>query len=403
LGSAKRRYTFLVAYGLLALAVLTKGLVGLLIPAAIVSIWLALTGRWREWSSYHVAEGSLLFCVLAVPWHVLAALRTPAFTWYYFVHEQFLRYLQPLHNREQPFWFFIFIFVVGFFPFTLLVPRALLHCLVKPWRQLKNQEPEGLLLGVWALFVPLFYSFSHSKLAPYILPCFFPWAIMVARYIDVAWSAPQVYTGLRVAAQRFSYLLLAAAVVLPPLAWWGFQLRDKLFWLPAFALVVCLVLAFLGIQRCLRGSPQKAWLLALCALGPIMVAVQPMVGAARFPGTKAHAQFLRQYTQPGVKIFQIFNYYQDFNPYLGRLTHVVDRPDEQCFGLSLEDQSERYPEPAVFLDAWSQTQETWYGIIRTKYLSEFTQKVGADKVHPLFQTQQYWVISNHPPSPPTTL
>ena len=89
-----------------ALNVLTKGLIGLIFPLGVVGLYLLLTGNLRHLLKLRLISSTLVFLTVAVPWHVLAALRTPSqgevrgFLWFYFVNEHFLRYLNKRVPRD---------------------------------------------------------------------------------------------------------------------------------------------------------------------------------------------------------------------------------------------------------------------------------------------------------------
>ena len=113
-----------------ALGVLTKGLIGVVFPIAIVAIYLLLTRGWRgairRILELHPFSSALVFLALAAPWHVLAAWQNPArgfpggltfagghwhvplptdgnvhgWAWFYFVNEQVLRYLNLRVPRD---------------------------------------------------------------------------------------------------------------------------------------------------------------------------------------------------------------------------------------------------------------------------------------------------------------
>ena len=80
-------------YALCAAATLTKGLIGIVIPAMVIGAWIVLLWDWRLLRAIHLPTGLLLFFVLAAPWHVLAARANPEFAQFYFIHEHFQRYL----------------------------------------------------------------------------------------------------------------------------------------------------------------------------------------------------------------------------------------------------------------------------------------------------------------------
>ncbi len=119
---------------LLALAVLTKGLLALVVIGITLVAYLAITGEWRRWREFHLFSGLLLFFVIAAPWHILAGLRNPAvgdhhgFFWFYFVNEHFLRFLGkriPKDYNKLPGYLYWTLHLVWLFPWSLYLPLAL--------------------------------------------------------------------------------------------------------------------------------------------------------------------------------------------------------------------------------------------------------------------------------------
>src|ERR1700730_18568321 len=101
-GWQEERPSIVSCWGLaatIALNVLTKGLIGLVFPCAIIFVFLLLAGDLRHLLKIRPLSSTLVFLLIAAPWHVLAALRNPpagqtkGFLWFYFVNEHFLRYL----------------------------------------------------------------------------------------------------------------------------------------------------------------------------------------------------------------------------------------------------------------------------------------------------------------------
>jgi len=161
-----------------ALAVLTKGLIGIVFPAGIVVIYLVMTRRRQLLGEMRLPGGMALFLAVAAPWFVLVALRNPEFAHFFFIHEHFERYLTRVHGRYQPFWFFIPILLLTIFPWSIYGVRAV----VRAWKERRQQNGDKLLfLLVWTVFIFLFFSASHSKLIPYILPVFPPMAILMGK------------------------------------------------------------------------------------------------------------------------------------------------------------------------------------------------------------------------------
>ncbi|MBI5657554.1 MAG: glycosyltransferase family 39 protein [Geobacter sp.] len=175
----KRKWLYYyLFYIFAALAVLAKGLIGLVLPGAVIFLYLLICRRWRLLKEMRLLTGIPLFLAVAAPWFVLVSLRNPEFARFFFIHEHFERFLTKVHGRYQPFWFFIPILLLTMLPWSFFVPQAL----AKAWRERKAPSGENLIyLILWAGFIFLFFSKSNSKLIPYILPVFPALALLVGR------------------------------------------------------------------------------------------------------------------------------------------------------------------------------------------------------------------------------
>ena len=128
------RWSWYAVYALMALAVLTKGLLALVVIGVTLLAYLAITGEWRRWREFHLFSGLLLFFAIAAPWHILAGLRNPGtpdhhgFFWFYFVNEHFLRFLGkriPKDYNKLPSYLYWTLHLVWLFPWSLYLPLAL--------------------------------------------------------------------------------------------------------------------------------------------------------------------------------------------------------------------------------------------------------------------------------------
>ena len=168
----------LLAWIAAALGVLTKGLVAAAIPASVLVIYSLCSRDFAPWSRLKLSWGLPLFLAIVVPWHWLASLRLDDFLQFFFVHEHFARYLTKVADREEPWWFFGMVFLIGTVPWT--VPA--LRVIFSGWR---DRAPKGpfsptFFLWIWLLFVCVFFSLSDSKLMPYILPAMPALAVLIA-------------------------------------------------------------------------------------------------------------------------------------------------------------------------------------------------------------------------------
>ena len=179
-----------------ALAVLAKGLIGLVLPGGIIFFHLLLGRRWRLLREMRLASGILLFFLVAAPWFVLVSLRNPEFARFFFIHEHFERFLTKVHGRYEPFWFFIPVLAGTMLPWSFFIPAALRGT----WKERHGsaEDASRLFLAIWTILIFLFFSKSSSKLVPYILPVFPPLALLMGcRFVRtdgvipgaIGWSA----------------------------------------------------------------------------------------------------------------------------------------------------------------------------------------------------------------------
>lgn len=168
----------LLAWAAAGLGMLTKGLVAAAIPGAVLVLYSAYTRDLRPWRRLHAAVGVPLFLAITVPWYALATLRLPDFLEFFFVHEHFARYLTPSADRQEVWWFFGVVFLLGSLPWTLSALKVLFLDWPRPGA--RGGFDAGLFLKIWVWFVCVFFSLSDSKLIPYILPAMPALALSIA-------------------------------------------------------------------------------------------------------------------------------------------------------------------------------------------------------------------------------
>jgi 4-amino-4-deoxy-L-arabinose transferase-like glycosyltransferase len=209
----------------LALNLLTKSLIGIVFPGLIVGAFLLVTGSLRKIFKFHLVSSAIVFLLVAAPWHILAALRSPAqptgpekgFLWFYFVNEQFLRYLNkrfPHDYDKVPlpvFWALLLVWLIPWcvylFPALGGIPRR-----VRPWRsELDPRARVNLFCAIWAAAIMVFFSFS-SRLEYYSLPTVPALALLTAGWLQRERESPAVST-VRRAGRIGAAVLLVIGVV----------------------------------------------------------------------------------------------------------------------------------------------------------------------------------------------
>jgi 4-amino-4-deoxy-L-arabinose transferase-like glycosyltransferase len=186
LTSEKKKYLYYLFYFSCALAFLTKGIIGVAFPFAILVIWLVWAGRWRQILQLISPVGILIFLVVVCPWLYLAQKENADFLWFFFVREHFLRFTTQMHGKSEPFYYFLPIIIGGTIPWSVYLIQAcrLRRKAITEWLYGKD---ENKFLAVWFLFILIFYSVSSSKLIPYIVPVFLPVALFagsIFRYYE---------------------------------------------------------------------------------------------------------------------------------------------------------------------------------------------------------------------------
>ncbi|HXQ24856.1 MAG TPA: phospholipid carrier-dependent glycosyltransferase [Candidatus Acidoferrales bacterium] len=163
----------------LGLAALAKGPAAVVLAGGTIGLWAIATGQWR--AAFRAAHPVAIaaFCVVALPWYVVCALRNPDFIRVFIFQHNFQRYLTPLFQHRQPFWFFGPILLLALLPWTALLWPATEEAL-RMWREHSWKNSPGLFFACWTAFPVLFFSLSQSKLPGYILPAIPPMALLLA-------------------------------------------------------------------------------------------------------------------------------------------------------------------------------------------------------------------------------
>jgi 4-amino-4-deoxy-L-arabinose transferase-like glycosyltransferase len=162
-----------------ALAFLTKGLIGIVFPFAIITLWLLISKRWRDVLRFFSPVGIILFLLISCPWIILVQKANRDFLWFFFIREHFLRYTMELSHRSQGIFFYVPIIIFGTLPWSAFLLKALKEGVEKRIPLFKVAEKHFLL--IWIIFIFIFFSVSSSQLIPYIAPIFLPIAIFMGR------------------------------------------------------------------------------------------------------------------------------------------------------------------------------------------------------------------------------
>jgi 4-amino-4-deoxy-L-arabinose transferase-like glycosyltransferase len=347
----KRRLYMWGFYVFSALAVLTKGLIGILIPGMVIGAWIVLLGEWRVLRTMHLPTGLVLFLLIAVPWHILVGRANPEFFNFYFIHEHFQRYLTKIHGHYKPAWFFIPVLLLGLFPWTAFLVQAVKFSTPSSWRE-RHEHRDALFLMLWAGLVFFFFSASDSKLMPYILPVFPPLAILIGRYLSAAWEGGEL-PGIRTGTISLAVLaiVIAAGLVIAP--HYRTEINERglhpYFYLLAFVLGVGILSAYvLGRRKNFKWA-FSALVLSTALFLLLADSTGPLLDTRSI---KNIALELKPRLKPGDEVVTYSTYYQDLPVYLERRITVVNWKGELAFGTTVEDTSGWMIDGATFWKRW---------------------------------------------------
>ena len=384
-GVTGNRRWLVAGYAGMALALLTKGLIGVVLPGMVGVAWALGTRRWSLlWRAFSL-PGILTFLALAAPWFGLVMLRNPDFAWFFFVHEHFLRYATLNANRYQPGWFFLPILLLGFLPWTGNLLQGIrdgigaLRSLPSEIRRRDSHEApaqpgeEALFLLLWAGLVLLFFSVSKSKLVPYILPVFPPLGVLAGTALDRILgegNRRRLLWGL--GGNGAVCLLLGTALLLYP------HHQDR--FAPALLVSVSLPLttalalgALVPLGAALRRRLGAAVLLACLGslgLGITFKGLFDFYGQIR--SAKGIAALVARHATPDTVVADYRDYDQGLPFYLKRRILLVNDPGgfgELSFGQRAEN-PDWFVTPEGFARIWRGDRRV-IAVVEPEYLEEF--------------------------------
>lgn len=342
-----------------ALAVLSKGLIGVVLPGGIGLLWIALTGRWSFVRRALCPSGILIFLAISVPWHVLAAMRNHDFLWFYFVHEHLMRFTTEVHRRDGPLWYFVAVLAVGFLPWTGYLWSAVKDALPSSWKA-RGEKPVELFFLLWAAVIFVFFSISSSKLPPYILPIFPPLALLVARVI-----APRLVAGQKDAGPigRFVFagffgvlgIAIPIAYSLPSVHVNGNvgpyldMVRPIVFAMAAVFVLTALGALFLPHRFGARGS-----FISVIVAGVLGWTGVSLVASQADPNSvKPAAEIINAYRHHREPVASFGTFFYDLPVYIDDKIIVVNNTGEFEFGMTQEDVSQHLMSVEKFSKLWN--------------------------------------------------
>lgn len=393
-----QRNWMLLAWGGMALAVLSKGLMGLILPGTAIFIYCIVQRDFSVLKRMHWLSGLAVFVLITAPWFYFVMKANPEFLDKFFIYEHYTRFTTKQHGRYQPWYYFVPILLSGMLPWTLLM----FDTLWRTWRDSKpsvRPEPvEGYVkistnssfdfaalrsknvfnparfLLIWAVFIYLFFTASGSKLPSYLLPIFPALALLMGKRI----SEMSAQTLLKQIAPVILFVIAMVVLALNVGKLADTPLQKELYpqytsWLIVASLV--LLAGLLGGLWLLRRE-QKMIAVATLAFSSLLFAQIGLSGynvLASERSAKHIAAAIAPQIKPGVPFYSVLDYEQTLPFYLKRTFTLVQYQDEMGFGLGQEPQR-WIPTVEEFAPVWAAQTEA-YAIVSVHAYPQL-QKLG---------------------------
>ena len=382
-----------------ALATLTKGLIGVLIPGAVMFLWLLIFNQWKRLLPLYLPTGVLLFLAIAAPWHILAAQRNETWVHRYFVYEHFERFFTPAAARPGGWYYYIGVVIAGMIPWIGFLWPALRDGLRGGWAA-RDRNARAWFFVTWAAFIFLFFTKSQSKLIPYILPIWPAFAVLIG-----AWLAEKLRAGdaaaLRGGARVFTFvcglLAVALVIVVSPLKLVRMDpAQAAALKLPAIAMAVVLLVGGVIVLWSAKVRGARATVMAMAATMVLFFGgLQFAAPDINKPSTKELALYVKTHARPGDRVLHYHEFFHDFTFYAERLVDVVAFKGE----LELEEDaaaraSGRFMDEPAFRQLWDGSGRV-FAVARKKDLTQLFSDPSFH-YHLLAESRDHTLFSNQP-------
>jgi len=341
----EQRNWMLLCWAGMALAVLSKGLIGIVLPGAVLVLYTLFSHDKGIWKRLHMVKGLLLFFLITTPWFLMVSLKNPEFPQFFFIHEHFQRFTTRIHSRTGPWYYFIPILLLGILPWLGVLLQSLMGGLREERSGAGNFtslsdgrfQPRKMLL-IWSVFIFVFFSISDSKLPSYILPIFPTLALLIACHLErssskaLVWSAALLAVPCAIALAFISRVpLLAKDAYSLPL------LTAHVPWIYAATII-----AFVGAVLSIRfARSQRDLAVVLLAASTFIAGQLLMLGhdpQGRYSAGIDYVPVLQAELTPTTPMYLVGRYEQALPFYLQRTMTLVRHADEMEFGLKQEPQ-----------------------------------------------------------------
>lgn len=360
------RYFLYAAYVVASFAFLTKGLIALAFPVMIIGSWILILQRFTLLKSMAILHGLIIFVTITLPWCVLVEKHNPGFIHYFFITQQVTRFLSAdVFNNKSPFWFYIPIILLGFFPWTIFLFQTIANNIRAIISNRKQYQIELFLL-IWILIIFCFFSIPNSKTIGYILPIFPACALLVGNYIRKLWDKNsqnqfqhQSIIYCTILFTLTCFIITALILGLPYLK----LVRYSQAFLPYLKGIAAIYLVSGITAICLLKQNRMLPLFLLCTLSNIIFLLTLTHSAEylNIYSIKPLVMQIKPLLKPDDEVVNFKQFYQDTPIYLERrITIVADWQKETILKRDNWQREFWYGLPFQNTNAWLISEETFW-------------------------------------------
>ena len=398
----------LLAYAGLALAVMTKGFVGLF-PLVVLTTYRLLDSSFYALRGLRSLWGGLLFCLLTVPWHLIIGWQHEGYFWHYFVNEHFLRFLgqrYPLDFISLPlpiFFLVLFLWLLPWSPYLALAMPRQRPQLGKP---LSREAAGHLLILLWASMFLLFFAMSRARLPQYCLPAMPALALLIGVSLNKRYTGSISSTTGLVIATATSMLQPALALLLLP-SYLGHYHQLGLTDHAVSLIRVVFGLMLGGSALALLSFARRRWLVGLASLTVGMVAAfycthQVLLQLQPLRSSQGLARLIAADLRPGRRIVlevekdDPFEYEQVAGLvfYTGQSIDLLRRKNPPEPSLPLKPTERFLLSETEFRQLWTSSERVY--LVTDSFLDGDGILDQQSTFAVMGQLGNRWVVSNHP-------
>jgi len=170
----------LIFWGAFGMGFFTKGPPAWL-PLIAIAVYLWMRRGNHQRPSLVSLPGIILFLVLSFWWFAVLIARDPGLLSYFIGDELVGRFASTMHDRNDPFWLYIPVILLGVGPWMVLWPGVIAGTLAKLRKRAHPLQNHHLFLLLWVMIPLGIFTLSQSRMPLYVLPLFVPLSIVMAR------------------------------------------------------------------------------------------------------------------------------------------------------------------------------------------------------------------------------